>query len=78
MATTKLTVRLPAKDLEFARQYARRHQLTVAELFDRYLKRLQDEVSEEIHPEVSKISGLIPPDVDAEAEYRDHLLAKHR
>lgn len=32
----------------------------------------------EIHPEVSKISGLVPPDVDARAEYRAYLLNKHR
>lgn len=27
-----------------------------------------------IHPEVERISGLIPADVDALAEYREHLL----
>ena len=31
----------------------------------------------DIHPEVSKISGLIPPELDARAEYRAHLLNKH-
>lgn len=29
-----------------------------------------------IHPEVEKISGLIPVDVDAEALYREHLMSK--
>jgi hypothetical protein len=29
-----------------------------------------------IHPEVEKISGLIPADVDARAEYRAHILEK--
>lgn len=31
-----------------------------------------------IHPEVQKISGLIPPYVDAREEYRNHLMKKHR
>ncbi len=34
--------------------------------------------SAEIHPDVLKISGLVPPDVDARAEYRDYLMKKHR
>ncbi|HSS76110.1 MAG TPA: hypothetical protein VLV54_05130 [Thermoanaerobaculia bacterium] len=33
-----------------------------------------------IHPEVEKISGLIPADVDADAraEYREHVSEKYR
>jgi antitoxin (DNA-binding transcriptional repressor) of toxin-antitoxin stability system len=31
-----------------------------------------------IHPEVEAITGLVPPDADAEDEYRRHLLDKHR
>lgn len=30
-----------------------------------------------IHPEVEKISGLVPPDVDAEALYLEYLLSKY-
>lgn len=32
----------------------------------------------DIHPDVLAISGLVPAEVDAEAEYRAHLLRKHR
>lgn len=78
MDTSRLTLRLPIKDLEFAREYARRHRLTLTELFDRYLQRLRFEEDGEIHPEVARISGLVPAEVEAEAEYRDHLLAKPR
>lgn len=53
MSTTKLTVRLPRKDLEFAKRSA-------------------------LHPEVEKISGLVPADLDAEALYGEHLMSKHR
>jgi hypothetical protein len=34
--------------------------------------------SAEIHPDVLKISGLVPPDVDARVEYRDYMIQKHR
>jgi Family of unknown function (DUF6364) len=77
METVKLTVRLPKKDLEFAKRYARAHRITVTELLDRYLRSLQSGPGA-IHQEVEKISGLIPPDVDARVEHRDHLVRKHR
>ena len=78
MKTAELTVRLPEEDLEFAREYARAHQLTVTELIDRHLRDLRTRTSDGIHPEVEKISGLVPSVVDARAEYREHLLKKHR
>jgi bifunctional DNA-binding transcriptional regulator/antitoxin component of YhaV-PrlF toxin-antitoxin module len=31
-----------------------------------------------IHPEVAALTGLVPPDTDAETEYHRHLLDKHR
>lgn len=34
--------------------------------------------SEEIHPEVLAISGLVPAEVDAKAEYNEYLLKKHQ
>jgi uncharacterized protein DUF6364 len=78
MDTAKLTVRLPKKDLEFAKKYAQEHRITVTELIDRYLRRLQLDGSSGIHPEVEKISGLVPADVDVEALYHDHLVKRHR
>jgi hypothetical protein len=77
METVKLTVRLPKGDLEFAKRYARAHRITVTELIDRYLRSLQNGTGA-IHQEVEKISGLIPRDVDAQAEYREHSVRKHR
>jgi hypothetical protein len=77
MDTAKLTVRLPKNDLEFAKRYAQAHRMTLTELIDRYLRSLQGETGT-IHPEVEKISGLIPADVDARAEYRAHILEKYR
>ena len=59
MDTAKLTVRLPKNDLEFAKRYAQAHRMTVTELIGRYLRWLQAGVGV-IHPEVERISGLIP------------------
>jgi hypothetical protein len=78
LETTKLTVRLPREDLEFAKRYAQEHRMTVTELIDRYLRRLQETPGTLIHPDVERISGLVPDDVDAEKLYREHLAAKHR
>ena len=77
METAKLTVRLPKEDLEFAKRYAREHRMTVTELIDRQLRRLRSQSETGIHPEVERISGLVPPQVDARAEHREHLLKKH-
>ncbi len=78
METAKLTVRLPKADIEFAKRYARAHRITLTELIDRHFRRLRSREESEIHPEVEKISGLVPAEVDAEAEYHEHLLDKHR
>ena len=48
------------------------------ELIDRYLQRLQAGEAYPIHPEVEKISGLVPADIEAESLYREYLMNKHR
>ena len=78
MDSTKLTIRLPKRDLEFAKKYAQEHRITVTELIDRYLRRLQGVEPGAIHPEVERISGLVPSDVDSKALYREHLISKQR
>jgi hypothetical protein len=78
METAKLTVRLPKRDLEFAKGYAQAHRITVTELIDRYLRSLQIGSGSVLHPEVEKIAGLVPSEVDARAEYREHARRKHR
>lgn len=75
----RLTVRLPKKDLEFAKQYARDHRMTLTELIGRYFELLQWSRKEPIHPEVERISGIIPSeDVDPKDLYREHLIRKHQ
>lgn len=75
--TTKLTIRLPREDVEFAKAYAKAHGLTVTEVIDRFLRRMRSAQEEGLSPELEAITGLVPPEVDAEEEYRRHLAGKH-
>jgi hypothetical protein len=77
METAKLTVRLPKRDLDFAKRYAEAHRITVTELIDRYLRSLQCGTGA-IHRDVESISGMIPAEVNARAEHLEHVLRKHR
>ena len=78
MDTTELNIRLSKRDFDFVQAYAEKHHLSVDEAIDHALKLLRRLEQSTIHPDVEAISGIIPADVDAESEYRDHLLRKHR
>jgi hypothetical protein len=78
METQKLTVRLPVDDIVFLKRYARNRGITVTEALHRYLCRLREVEDAEIHPEISKITGLAPSDLDAKEVYAKHLEDKHR
>lgn len=78
MPTTTLTVNLPTEEIEFLEKYAQKHGLTAAEVVGRYLQRLKSGTQPAIHPEVAALTGLVPPDADADTEYHRHLLDKHR
>jgi hypothetical protein len=75
--TTKLTIRLPRHHVEFAKAYARAHGVTVTEVIDRYLRRMQALEQQAPSAELLAITGLIPADIDVEAEWRHHLVEKH-
>ena len=75
--TTKLTIRLPRRDVEFVKAYARAHGLSVTEVIDRYLRRMRALEQRSPSAEVEAISGLVPPDVEVEDEYGWHVLRKH-
>ena len=60
METVELTLRLPQEEVELATRYAQEHGMTLADLIGRYLRHLRAVQCLPIHPEVEKISGLIP------------------
>jgi hypothetical protein len=75
----KLTVRLPEQNLDYLKRYAAEHGVTVTDVLERFLARLREGAEEQaIHPEVQKVVGLIPADIDARALYYEHLMEKHR
>lgn len=75
--TTKLTIRLPRQDVEFAKAYAKAHNLSVTEVIDRYLRRIRAIEGRAPSMALESITGLVPDDVDAVAEHRRHLISKH-
>lgn len=76
--TTKVTIRLPRRDVEFVKSYAKAHGTTVTEVIDRYLRRMRALEEQSPSPDLDFITGLVPPDVDAETEHRRHLHKKHQ
>lgn len=76
--TTRLTVRLPRRDVEFAKAYAKEHGLSVTEVIDRYLRRLRALEQRMASSDLEAITGLVPGDERAEEEYRRHLRDEHR
>jgi hypothetical protein len=77
METTKLTIRLPSEDVAFVKAYAKTHGLSVTQVIDRYLRRMRALDEKAPRPELDAITGLVPPDIDAEAEFRHHQLHKY-
>jgi hypothetical protein len=77
MPTAELTLKLPAEEVEFLKAYAQEHGTTAAELLATYVKRLKATGHQPLHPDVVSITGLVPAEIDAKAEYRQHLLDKH-
>lgn len=75
--TTKLTVRLPTKDIEFAKRYAKEHGLTVTEVIDRYLRRMRALEEGAESSALDAITGLLPENMDVDEERLQHLKDKH-
>lgn len=78
METSKLTIDLPKIDADFLNQYAESHGSSVSQLIKKYVKLLQNESQEKIHPDIQKITGILPHDIDVQHEYHRHLLEKHQ
>lgn len=77
-ATTKLTIRIPVQDALFAKEYAREHGITVTEVIDRYLRQIREIEGYRPSGALDEITGLLPPDIDAEADFHAHQRRKHR
>jgi hypothetical protein len=75
--TTKLTIRLPTWQVEFVKRFAKNHGVTVTEVVSRYFEKLQSDTEHELHPEVQKMVGILPPDADLETARWEHYKEKY-
>jgi hypothetical protein len=78
MATRKLTIRLPEEDIDFAKEYAANHGLTMTQLIDRYLKDLQRRPEGQLSPDIIRFSGIAPQVDEPRDEYYEALEEKHK
>jgi hypothetical protein len=77
MESTKLTIRIPRKVLERAKEYAREHQTSLTRLVSEYLQQLPVENDPLVDaPIVQRLSGLVSPDVSIE-DYQQYLEEKY-
>jgi hypothetical protein len=78
MNTARLTVRLPPKELGFAKKYAKENGISLTALVLRYFKRLEQSETQDMPPEVESIAGIIPQNSPAKDDYMTYMEKKHR
>ncbi|RLB67562.1 MAG: hypothetical protein DRH08_03365 [Deltaproteobacteria bacterium] len=78
MSTRKLTIRLPEEEIDFAKQYASSHGLTMTQLIDRYLKQLRRRSEGELNQNIIRFSGIIPENNGTRDDYFTAMEEKHK
>ena len=76
----KLTLRVNAQLIEQAKQYAAEGNTSVSQLVEAFFYELdrKKRASETAHsPLVRQLTGILPPDIDAEQMYGDYLMEKY-
>ena len=74
MKTAELLLQLPEDDVRFLEQYAKERAISLADLISQYARLLQRVP----HLDNLAITDVIPPEVDARADYRASVERKHR
>lgn len=75
--TSRLTIRLPVENVVFVKRYAKADGLSVTEVIDRYLRRMRLLDNEAPPAALDEITGLLPADIDAEAEIGKRWSSRH-
>jgi len=78
MNLAKLTIELPAAEAIFLEEYAKRHKITIEEIFEQFIKQLRMYENYSFHPDIQKFAGIVPKDIDARREYYEYLEEKHK
>jgi hypothetical protein len=76
METTKLTVRVLRERLETLKRYAARNDTTLTELINAYLEQVPGQQGSAGTPIVSRLSGVLPPELSID-DYHRHLEEKY-
>jgi hypothetical protein len=84
---TKLTLKFDAEIIQWAKEYAQKHGISLSKMMEQYLrsKKIQEEISEkgieefEIDPLVQSLSGIISPKIadNYKDEIADYLIEKY-
>jgi hypothetical protein len=69
MTANEATLILPAEQVAFLQEYARRHGMTAADLLGRYVGSLKRAEAEPLHPDILALTGLAPANVDADGHH---------
>ena len=77
MTAATLTIQLPLHEIEFAKEYALQHGITLDELLARYLQRLHSPTTDALPPSLVRFTGIIPENVDVKKEYHEYQEQKH-
>lgn len=79
---TKLTLKLEQNTIEKAKDYARKHRVSLSKIIENYLQKITNdqEEKETITPLVKSLSGIIdlPKDFDHKKGYADFLVDKYK
>ena len=75
MPKKKLTLSVDERVIKRAKRFSAKHETTVSRLVTDFLSSL-DEEHGQVTPVVTRLRGVLTPDVKRE-DYRDHLRAKH-
>ena len=76
MQKTKLTVRVPRKLIENAKEYASQNQTTLTALIEAYLRRISSNQPIQETPIVASLIGILSSDISTE-DYKEHLERKY-
>jgi hypothetical protein len=78
MAKKILQVELPEEDVNFMESYARKQGKSVAEFIEQYIQQLQTRNAGSLHPEVTRMTGILPKDLNVKSEYYEYIREKHQ
>ena len=82
MKTTQFTIQLPKAEATFLEEYTKRHNITISELIDIYIRQLQQAEKtasrSAVDAELEQHTGVIPDGIDVKREYVNYLEEKHR